>query len=137
MTSITKSVLRNFAIIQVLPFLNNHKDLDPSYKMDLDFWDCLEGKKTVFDPRNTVRIQQNTVSQKSVHCHKKQLNQKTQCKIHAAETHVNTYDTRKAIYFIPSSEFKAYLKQLKVLLSVVKKYCIFSLVTNTIYIFPL
>ena len=28
---ITKSVLRNFATIQVLPFLNNPKDLDPSY----------------------------------------------------------------------------------------------------------
>ena len=36
---ITKSVLFNSAIIQVLPFLNNHKDLDPSYKMDLDLWD--------------------------------------------------------------------------------------------------
>ena len=30
----------NFAVIQVLPFLNNPKDLDLSYKMDLDFWDC-------------------------------------------------------------------------------------------------
>ena len=28
----------NFAIIQVLSFLNNPKDLDPSYKMDLDFF---------------------------------------------------------------------------------------------------
>ena len=27
------------AIIQVLPFPNNPKDLDPSYKMDLDFLD--------------------------------------------------------------------------------------------------
>ena len=35
----TKSVLRNFAMIQVLPFLNNPKDLDLSYKMDLGFWD--------------------------------------------------------------------------------------------------
>ena len=42
---VTKSVLRNFAITQVLPFLNNPKDLDPSYRMDLDFWDHLEGKK--------------------------------------------------------------------------------------------
>ena len=42
---ITKSVLWNFAIIQVLPFLNNLKDLDLSYKTDLDFWDFLEGKK--------------------------------------------------------------------------------------------
>ena len=29
-----------YAIIRVLSFLNNPKDLDPSYKMDLDFWDC-------------------------------------------------------------------------------------------------
>ena len=35
----------NFAIIRVLPFLNNPKDLDPSYKMDLDFWIVLEGEK--------------------------------------------------------------------------------------------
>ena len=39
--------------------------------------------------------------------------------------------------FIPSSEFSAYLKQIKVILSAVKKYRIFSLVTNTIYIFSL
>ena len=39
------------------------------------------------------------------------------------------------IYFIPSSEFNAYLKQIKVILSAMKKYRIFSLVTNTIYIF--
>ena len=41
------------------------------------------------------------------------------------------------IYFIPSSEFNAYLKQIKAILSAVKKYRIFSLVTNTIYIFSL
>ena len=41
---ITISVLCNFALIQVLPFLNNLKNLDPSYKMDLDFWDCF-GRK--------------------------------------------------------------------------------------------
>ena len=41
------------------------------------------------------------------------------------------------ISFIPSSEFNAYLKQIKVLLSTVKKYRIFSLVKNTIYIFSL
>ena len=41
---ITKSVQWNFAIIRILPFLNNLKDLDPSYKMDLDFWNCLEGE---------------------------------------------------------------------------------------------
>ena len=38
-------------------------------------------------------------------------------------------------YFIPSSEFNAYLKQIKVILSTVKKYRIFSLVMNTFYIF--
>ena len=45
MTTITKTVLRNCAIIQVLPFLNNPKDLDPSYKTDQDFWDCFGRKK--------------------------------------------------------------------------------------------
>ena len=39
------------------------------------------------------------------------------------------------IYFILSSEFNAYLKQIKVILSAVKTYRICSLVTNTIYIF--
>ena len=43
--------------------------------------------------------------------------------------------TKKLICFIPSSESNAYLKQIKVILSAVKKYRIFSLVTNTIYIF--
>ena len=43
----------------------------------------------------------------------------------------------KHIYFIPSSEFNAYLMQIKVILSTVKKYRIFSLVTNTIFIFSL
>ena len=33
--------------MQVLPFLNNSKNLEPSYKMDLDFWIVLEGKKSV------------------------------------------------------------------------------------------
>ena len=28
-----------------LPFLNNSKYLDPSYKMDLDIWIVLEGKQ--------------------------------------------------------------------------------------------
>ena len=61
--------------------------LDPSYKMNLDLWECF-GKENPF-------------------------------------------------YFIPSSEFNAYLKQIKVILSAVKKYRILSLVTNTIYIFSL
>ena len=42
-----------------------------------------------------------------------------------------------SFYFIPSSEFNAYLKQVKVMLPAVKKYRIFLLVTNTIYIFSL
>ena len=33
-------------MIQVLPFLHNPKYLDPSYKMDQDFWDCFGRKKT-------------------------------------------------------------------------------------------
>ena len=40
-------------------------------------------------------------------------------------------------YFIPSSESGAYLKQIKCILSAVKKYRIFSLVTDTIFIFSL
>ena len=40
-------------------------------------------------------------------------------------------------YFIPSSEFNTYPKQIKVIFSAVKRYRIFSLVTNTIYIFSL
>ena len=31
----------------MVPFLNNPKDLDPSYKTDLDFLDCLGRKKTL------------------------------------------------------------------------------------------
>ena len=44
---------------------------------------------------------------------------------------------KNLIYFITSSEFNAYLKQIKAILSAVKKYRIFSLVMNTIYIFSL
>ena len=43
----------------------------------------------------------------------------------------------KIFYFIPSSESSAYLKQIKCILSAVKKYRIFSLVTDTIFIFSL
>ena len=51
----TKSVLRNFAIIQVLPFLNNSKDLDLSYKTDLDFLDCFGREISLsYNRRNTV-----------------------------------------------------------------------------------
>ena len=41
---VTKSVLWNFAIIKVLPFLNNSKDLESSYMMDLNFLDCFVRK---------------------------------------------------------------------------------------------
>ena len=34
-----------FAIKQILSFLTNPKDLDPSYKMDLDLWDCFGRNK--------------------------------------------------------------------------------------------
>ena len=38
------------------PFLNNPKDLDPSYKMGLDFWDYFRWKKTLsYSRRNTVK----------------------------------------------------------------------------------
>ena len=39
------SLMRFCYILQVFPFLNNPKDLVPSYKMDLDFWDCCGRKK--------------------------------------------------------------------------------------------
>ena len=32
---------------EALPFQNNPKNLDPSYKMDLDLWDCLGRTKFV------------------------------------------------------------------------------------------
>ena len=52
---ITKTVPLNFAIIRVVPFLKNLKDLDPSYKMDLDHWDCFGRKKTLsYIQRKTV-----------------------------------------------------------------------------------
>ena len=54
---ITKSVLKNFAIIPILPILNNPKDLDPSYKMDLDLWDCFGRKITLsYNRRNMVAL---------------------------------------------------------------------------------
>ena len=50
-----ESVLCNFAIIRVLPFLNNPKDIDPSYKTDLDSCHCSRRKKTPsYNRRNTV-----------------------------------------------------------------------------------
>ena len=43
----TKTVRSNFAFILVLPFLNSPKDLDLSYKTDLDLWDCFGRTKTL------------------------------------------------------------------------------------------
>ena len=34
-------------IRRIFSFQNNPKDLDPSYKMDLDLWDCLGRVKLV------------------------------------------------------------------------------------------
>ena len=55
---ITKLVLWNFAIIPILPFLNNFKDLDPSCKTDLDLWNCFGRKQKTpsYNRRNTVAI---------------------------------------------------------------------------------
>ena len=46
MSANNQSVLCNFDVIQVLPFLNNPKCLDPPYKMDPDFWNCF-GRKYI------------------------------------------------------------------------------------------
>ena len=44
-------------MIPILPFLNDPKDLDPSYKTDLDLCDCFGRKKTPsYNRRNTVVI---------------------------------------------------------------------------------
>ena len=38
-----------------MPFVNNLKNLDPSFKMDLDFWACFgRGKHPSYMWRNTV-----------------------------------------------------------------------------------
>ena len=34
--------------MMIFSFRNNTKNLDPSYKMDLDFWDCLGRVKLVW-----------------------------------------------------------------------------------------
>ena len=56
MTTNNEFVLRNFAIIRVLSFINNPKDLDPSCKMDLDFWNCF-GRKTLRLITEEIRYQ--------------------------------------------------------------------------------
>ena len=52
---ISKSVLLNPAVLRVIPFKNNPKDLGLSYKTDLDFWDYFF-KKTCpsYNRRSTV-----------------------------------------------------------------------------------
>ena len=44
LSSNTPSYLE-LCLIQVLPFVNNSKDLNPSYKMELDFFNCFGRKK--------------------------------------------------------------------------------------------
>ena len=42
-------------------FQNNPENLDPSYKMDLDFWDYFErGKNPSYNQKNTVNREQLT-----------------------------------------------------------------------------
>ena len=46
-------LLKSYCISSVIrqkcfSFQNNPKNLDPSYKMHLDLWDCLGGVKLVF-----------------------------------------------------------------------------------------
>ena len=36
-----------YKTVVFFPFQNNPKNLDPSYKMDLDLWDCLGRVKLV------------------------------------------------------------------------------------------
>ena len=48
-------------MIQVLPFQNNPKDLDPSYKIDLDFWDCFGGKKISLSYKGANIVKLNCV----------------------------------------------------------------------------
>ena len=44
-------------MIRVLPFINNPKDLDLTYKTDLDFWDCFGRKiSPTYKRRNMVGI---------------------------------------------------------------------------------
>ena len=43
-----ESVIRNFATVRGFSFQNNLKNLDPSYKMDLDFWDCFGRENLCF-----------------------------------------------------------------------------------------
>ena len=55
----------------------------------------------------------------------------------AMPTYGNKMKKKKIFYLIPSDDSSAYLEQIKGILSIVKKYRMFSLVTNTIYFFSL
>ena len=68
MTKITKSDPSDFAMIQVLPFCNNPKDLDPSYKMDLDLWECLGRKKKLHLITKEVRYIRLCLSMDTIIC---------------------------------------------------------------------
>ena len=47
--------------MQLLPFPNNPKNLEPSYKMDLDFWLVLEGKQLcLIAEKYSISISVNT-----------------------------------------------------------------------------
>ena len=55
-----KSVINQSSVVhsldKVFPLQNNVKSLDPSYKMDLDFWDCFGmGKSLSYNSINTVQ----------------------------------------------------------------------------------
>ena len=54
--------------------------------------------------------------------------------VHSVGLTEKMYELIYRIYYIPRSVFNAYLRQIKVVLPTVKKYRIFSLVPNTIYI---
>ena len=45
MTAELRINLKEFKYEIGIPYQNNPKNLDPSYKMDLDFWDCFGREK--------------------------------------------------------------------------------------------
>ena len=52
-----------FAIIRLSPFLNNPKDLDLSYKMDLDFWGLFWKKKKLHLTTEEIWYLQSAVAE--------------------------------------------------------------------------
>ena len=54
--------------MQILPFLNNPKDLDLSYKTDIDLWDCFGRKKTLsYNRRNMVPAHSREIQRVRLH----------------------------------------------------------------------